>query len=445
MSKIDELKFDDKNFNKHTERGMGLLEKSLRDFGAGRSILIDKDNNIIAGNGIVEAAGQIGLDDVQIVETDGTKLIAVKRTDVALDSEAGRRMAFADNATASADLDWDKDNIGEFFSPEDTEEWGVSIDWANDEEIVEDEAPEVDESEPAKSVLGGVYQLGEHRLMCGDSTDAGSVAILMDGQKADLWVTDPPYNVNYGAQKAPTMKKLHHRTDGLTVANDNMESTQFLNFLANAYNTADGVMKDGAAFYIWHASAEVNNFTEALKKTNWQLRQIIIWVKDRIAMGLQDSQWQHEPCLYGWKNGAGHYFTMDRTNATIIDDRQDINKMTKGELVATVKELLKKGVKSTALDCEKPNRSEEHPTMKPVKLIAMLIRNSSQPGWRVLDSFGGSGTTLIACEQLGRKCYMMELDPKYCDVIRKRWWKFTQGTEEGWEEGTPEIGGNNGE
>ena len=155
MATISDFKFDDKNFNKHTKKGMELLGKSLRQFGAGRSILIDKDNNIIAGNGIVEAAGKIGLDDVQIVETDGTKLIAVKRTDVALDSAQGREMALADNATASADLEWDKDTLGEYFEPEDVEQWGVELDWGNNEEVVEDEAPEVNESEPAKSVLGG--------------------------------------------------------------------------------------------------------------------------------------------------------------------------------------------------------------------------------------------------------------------------------------------------
>ena len=181
MSKIKELKQDGKNFNKHTKKGMELLGKSLQQFGAGRSILIDKDNNIIAGNGIVEAAGQIGLDDVQIVETDGTKLIAVKRTDVALDSAQGREMALADNATASADLEWDKETIGEFFSPEDTEKWDVDIDWENDKEIIEDEAPEVDESEPPKSKLGEMYQLGEHRLMCGDSTDEKNILIVTGG------------------------------------------------------------------------------------------------------------------------------------------------------------------------------------------------------------------------------------------------------------------------
>ena len=197
MGHIKDLKFDDKNFNKHTEYGMSLLEKSLRENGAGRSILIDKDNNIIAGNGIVEAAGQAGLEKVKIVETTGDEIIAVKRTDLKLDSKKGREMALADNATASIDLDWNDELISE-----EAVKWGFDAsdwlgnDWKDEPEVVvEDEAPEVDESEPPKSKLGGVYQLGRHRLMCGDSTDAGSVAILMDGQKADMVFTDPPYEL----------------------------------------------------------------------------------------------------------------------------------------------------------------------------------------------------------------------------------------------------------
>lgn len=181
MGKIQDLKFDDKNFNKHTKDGMGLLERSLQQFGAGRSILIDKNNNIIAGNGIVEAAGQIGLENVKIVETTGDEIVAVKRTDVDLNSDQGREMALADNATAAADLDWDKDTLGEFFSPEDLDKWDVDLNWDSDTEVEEDEAPEVDDSEPAKSELGKVYQLGEHRLMCGDSTKPEDVEKLMGG------------------------------------------------------------------------------------------------------------------------------------------------------------------------------------------------------------------------------------------------------------------------
>ena len=183
MANISDLRFDDKNFNQHTEYGMSLLEKSLRENGAGRSILIDKDNNIIAGNGIIEAAGNIGLEDLQIVETDGTKIVAVKRTDIALDSAEGRQMALADNATAAEDLSWDRGNIEEI-----SERFGIDPgEWISDwgdgetEEIEEDEAPEVDESEPPKSEFGKVYILGGHKLMCGDSTDLNDVEKLRGG------------------------------------------------------------------------------------------------------------------------------------------------------------------------------------------------------------------------------------------------------------------------
>lgn len=181
MTTIKDLKFDDKNFNKHTEYGMSLLEKSLRENGAGRSILLDKDNNIIAGNGIVEAAGQIGLDKVKIVEANGDEIIAVKRTDISLNSHKGREMALADNATAAVDLDWDDEAIKSEFTEEETKGWGVDLDWNDVEEITEDESPEVDESQPAESKLGEVYQLGNHRLMCGDSTDEKSLLVLLGG------------------------------------------------------------------------------------------------------------------------------------------------------------------------------------------------------------------------------------------------------------------------
>lgn len=179
--KIDELKFDDKNFNKHTEYGMSLLEKSLRENGAGRSILIDKDNNIIAGNGIVESAGQIGLDKVKVIETTGDEIIAVKRTDISLNSKKGRKMALADNSTAKADLEWDEENLKSEFDEEELKDWGVDLDWQEETEVTEDEAPEVNENEPADSELGKVYQLGNHRLMCGDSTDEKCLLILLGG------------------------------------------------------------------------------------------------------------------------------------------------------------------------------------------------------------------------------------------------------------------------
>ena len=398
MPSISDLRFDDKNFNAHTEYGMSLLEKSLQKLGARRSILIDKDNNIIAGNGIVEAAGSVGLNKVKIIETDGTELIAVKRTDMALDSAEGREMALADNATAAADLEWDKDNIGEYFSPEELEGWDVNLNWEEAVEVEEDEAPEVNESEPANSVLGKVYQLGKHRLMCGDSTNPDDINTLMGGVLVDLWLTDPPYNVNYEGGTDEHLK----------IENDNMEDMEFRTFLGEAFAAASNVMKPGAAFYIWHADLEGYNFRGACFDNNLQVRECLIWNKNSLVLGRQDYQWKHEPCLYGWKDGTHNWYN-DRSQTTVIDfDRPKINK--------------------------------EHPTMKPVGLFAYLMKNSTKPGDSVLDSFGGSGTTLIASEQLGRKCYMMELDPKYCDVIRKRWWKLTHdGNEEGWEEGTPAL------
>lgn len=411
MSDISDLKFDDKNFNQHTAKGLGLLEKSLQQFGAGRSILIDKNNRIIGGNGVVEAAGNIGLEDLQIVESDGKKIIAVKRTDIDLDSKEGRELAMADNAVAAEDLSWDKGNIDEV-----SEQFGIDPgDWIGDwdsqaeQEVEEDEAPEVDESEPAKSELGKVYKLGNHRLMCGDSTSLDDIQRLMGGQTADLWMTDPPYNVAYGQYGSATeARSLHRRTDSKMIMNDKMEDDQFRKFLVDAYTTADAVMKSGAAFYIFHADNESYNFRGACRDMGWVVRECLIWNKNALCLGRQDYQWKHEPCLYGWKDGT-HQWYSDRKQTTVID-------------------------------FDRPTNSEEHPTMKPVGLFAYLIKNSTKGGDVVLDSFGGSGTTIVACEQLGRCGYLMELDPKYCDVIRKRYWKLTHdGNEEGWEEGTPAI------
>lgn len=411
MSNISDLKFDDKNMNKHTEYGMSLLEKSLRENGAGRSILLDKDNNIIAGNGVIEAAGNIGLEDLQIVESDGKKIIAVKRTDVELDSEKRREMAMADNATAAADLSWDDENIEEISDKFgiDPGEW-IS-DWNKNEpvEVVEDEAPEVDESEPAKSELGKVYQLGDHRLMCGDSTDVGSVAILMDGEEADLLLTDPPYNVEIVGGSHGESIESRLKNGALTIQNDKMSDGDFSDFLHKAFAAANTVMEEGACFYVWYASREVINFQSSLNDSGLEVKQELIWNKNSLVMGRQDYQWKHEPCLYGWKEGGSHKWYGDRRQTTIID-------------------------------FDRPSKSEDHPTMKPVELFAYQINNSTKSEDAVLDLFGGSGTTLIACEQLGRKCYMMELDPKYCDVIRKRYWKLTHdNNEEGWEKGTPAI------
>lgn len=246
---------------------------------------------------------------------------------------------------------------------------------------VEDDADIVLPEEP-KAKRGDIYQLGAHRLMCGDSTNPADVARLMDGKAADLLLTDPPYNVNYEGGT------------GLTIQNDNMEDAAFRKFLRDAFACADGVMKPGAAFYIWHADSEGYNFRGACHDIGWQVRQCLIWNKNALVLGRQDYQWKHEPCLYGWKGGASHTWLSDRTQTTV-------------------------------LDFDKPTRSEIHPTMKPIGLFDYQIRNSCPVGGAVLDLFNGSGTTIMACEQNGRSAYTMELDPRYVDAAIARWEEFT--------------------
>lgn len=378
---ISDLKFDDKNFNKHTQKGMGLLEKSLQQFGAGRSILLDKDNNIIAGNGIVEAAGSVGLTKVKIVETTGDEIVAVKRTDITLESEQGREMALADNATAAADLEWDKDTISEYFDKEDTDKWDIDIDWDENTEVEEDEAPEVDESEPPKSELGKVYQLGEHRLMCGDSTDEKCVQTLIGGGNIDMVFTDPPYNVAFNGRSG--------KFD--VIENDDLPEEEFDELIRKTCTIIEKIKPKNT--YIW-----CNWKFYGILQQYFKPKACIVWAKNNFGMG-KGYRHQHEFCMFD------------------------------GEIDETI-------TNETDLWQEKKDTSYEHPTQKPISLCARALKNTKNAKC-VLDLFGGSGSTLIACEQLGRKCHMMELDPKYCDVIRKRYWKFTHdGNEEGWEEGT---------
>lgn len=243
-----------------------------------------------------------------------------------------------------------------------------------------DEVPEIQNITISR--CGDIWILGNHRLLCGDSTDPASVVLLMDGKLADMWLTDPPYNVAYEGGT------------GMTIMNDSMEDGKFREFLRGAYHAADSVMRPGAVFYIWHADSEGYNFRGAARDVGWQVRQCLIWEKSSLVLGRQDYQWSHEPCIYGWKDGAAHYWGSDRKQTTVMH-------------------------------FDKPSRSELHPTMKPVALFEYEMLNSSKQGDIVLDSFGGSGTTIIAAEKNGRRAMVMEMDPKYCDVIIRRWQDFT--------------------
>jgi site-specific DNA-methyltransferase (adenine-specific) len=299
---------------------------------------------------------------------------------------------------------------------------GFEIDWGLPEvsldpkEIIEDEPPEPNEESEPVSKLGDIWQLGDHRLMCGDSTDKASVERIIGGGVYDLLLTDPPYNVDYEGKTK----------DKLKIENDKKDDATFFDFLSDSFSNAAEALKPGGVWYIFHADSEGENFRRAVRENLGKVRQCLIWNKNTIVLGRQDYQWKHEPCLYGWKEGAAHYFVDDRAQATVYEDEGiDPKKLKKDEAIKLLQDILSEKRSTTVINEDKPARSVEHPTMKPVKLLAKLIRNSTRPNEKVFDPFGGSGSTLIACEQLGRKCYTMELSPKYCDVIIKRWENLT--------------------
>lgn len=290
------------------------------------------------------------------------------------------------------------------------------------ENVVEVPIPEAPETPITKA--GDIWELGEHRLVCGDSTNPADVEKLTKGMFVDAAITDPPYNVDIGITDIKEAKRLKRRTDGLTIENDKMSDTDFYNFLSKAFVNLREALKPGGVFYIWHASMQVLPFWTALEDNGLEIRQQLIWIKSSLVMGRQDYQWIHEPCLYGWRDGAAHYFIHDRSQTTAFDAGEiDIDKLKKEEM----RDLLHRiyDMPTTIIREDRPTASKYHPTMKPVPLIARQVANSTHKGETVLDLFGGSGSTLLACEQLGRKCRIMEYDPHYCDVIIKRWEEFT--------------------
>lgn len=283
---------------------------------------------------------------------------------------------------------------------------------AEDFEIDEDDyTVDIAEDRPPKTKLGEIYQLGNHRLMVGDSTKAADVSKLMAGEKADLCVTDPPYNVAYEGKTK----------EALTIKNDKMNESRFEAFLTDAFANMGDALKEGGAFYIWHASKTHAEFEKALNNNGLEERQQIIRNKSIIVFGRSDYQWKHEPCIYGWKEGAAHYFCDSRKKTTVQNIAScDLKKKTKDELIKIISELIEE-TPSTVMDEKKPARNGIHPTMKPVALFGRQIKNSSKPGEIVLDLFGGSGTTIMACEELDRRAYVMEFDPFYADAIIERW------------------------
>lgn len=406
--KLGEVRPYEKNPRRNDD-AVQYVAESIKQFGFKVPLVIDHEGVIVAGHTRWKAAKKLGLKTVPCIIADD------------LTEEQVKAFRLADNKVAEQ-AEWDFDLLADeleqlvdidmtAFGFEDEMEEDVSG-------VVEDDYDVAPPSEP-NAQRGDVYMLGNHRLMCGDSTMLDDVMKLMGGAKADLLLTDPPYNVAYeGATK-----------DKLTIENDNMGDAEFRQFLVDAFTNADMAMRAGACFYIWHADSEGYNFRGACFDAGWKVRQCIIWVKNSIVLGRQDYQWKHEPCLYGWKEGEAHFWAGGRKERTTLTgfDLYELRDMKKDELLKFIEEQWcdREDVETSILFESKPNRNAEHPTMKPIKLIARQIKNSTQADDVVLDLFGGSGSTLIASEQLGRTCCMMEYDPKYVDVIIDRWEKFT--------------------
>lgn len=404
---IDSLTPYENNAKIHTSEQIEEIKNSIKEFGMNDPIGVwGEENLIVEGHGRLIACKELGIKSVPVIRLDD------------LTDEQRRAYTLAHNQlTMSTGFDLEKLKLEldaitlpmSDFGFEDINESDMNID---------EDGFDFDESEeelpPPKTKLGEIYRLGNHVLMCGDSTSQDDVCHLMSGAIADLVVTDPPYNVNVSNSK------------GMTIANDNMQSEKFYEFLSKAFSNMNLYLKEGGAFYVWYASSEHINFETALNSAGLHARQQLIWVKNQFILGRSDYHWQHEPCLYGWKGGSGHYFVYDRTQSTIIEDKPiDYDNLSKEEVVKMLKKVYSAQLPSTIIRENKSLENNLHPTMKPINLMAKLIRNSSEKSEIVLDLFGGSGSTLIACEQLNRKCYMMEYDPRYADSIIERWEKYT--------------------
>lgn len=392
------------NAKEHPPEQVEQIIRSIEEFGMNDPIAVyGKDNLIVEGHGRWLACSIMDMKEVPVIRLDH------------LTEEQRRAYTLIHNKlTMNSDFNLDKLEVELGQIEEiDMSDFGFEID--DPEERVPGEDDNFDAPLPAEPNCkrGQIYMLGDHRLMVGDSTNEDDVRALMDGEEADLCVTDPPYNVNI------------ENSDGMTIENDNMAGFAFEEFLRSAFSNMEEVLAKGAPFYIYYASRTAAAFLQALMDNNLEVREQLIWVKNTFVLGRSDYHWQHEPILYGWKEGP-HYFTESRKESTTIEipESPDFDHMKKDEAIKLLKEIYQYTA-TTIMREKKPTADDMHPTMKPIPLLVYQIQNSSRKGDIVLDLFGGSGSTLIACEQTGRKCRMMEYDPRYADVIIDRYEKFT--------------------
>lgn len=328
--------------------------------------------------------------------------------------------------------EWDMDLLSAEYDMEELSGWGLELPeemFEKEQQDIQDDHYEIPEEVTTDIRPGDVFEIGPHRLMCGDATKQADVQALMAGRHTDLVITDPPYNVSYGSKnKFLNASDGGHRAES-PILNDDMSDREFFNFLFDFYLQMLGSLKEGGSFYIFHTDKEGYNFRKALLENGITPRQYLVWAKDTLVLGRQDYQWRHEPILYGWKPGAAHYFTEDRSLTTVIDKDLNISKLTKDEMRKLLEQILDRKNHATVIYADRPKRNDLHPTMKPVPLIGYLMKNSSRPGETIQDLFIGSGTTMVAAHQLKRCCYGMELDPAYCEIILDRMQKLEPGIE----------------
>lgn len=371
MKKVSDLIAYDNN-PRNNDDAVDSVANSIHEFGFKVPIVIDANNIIVAGHTRLKASKKLGLDEVPCIVADD------------LSEDQIKAFRLADNKSAEF-AKWDTKKLEEELKNIDIDMTSFGFENIDDVLPKEVEDDDFDEgqylSDEPYSLQGDIYLLGKHRLMCGDSTNAENVKTLLDGQLVDMIFTDPPYNVNYEGSVGK-------------IQNDNMDNNAFFTFLTGAFDNMFSGIREGGAIYVCHADTEGVNFRTAFANAGFKLAECLIWSKDQFVFGRQDYHWRHEPILYGWKEGSSHYFINDHTQDTIWE-------------------------------FPRPKHNELHPTMKPLELVGRAINNSSKAGWKILDLFGGSGSTLIASEQAGRQAFSMELDEKYVDVIVKRFGKLT--------------------
>lgn len=374
------------NARTHSPEQITKLRSSLQEFGFINPVIIDRDYSVIAGHGRILAAKEEGITEVPCVFVDY------------LTEAQKKAYILADNRMAM-DAGWDEELLRIEIESLQGADFDVSLTGFGEDEIAdlfagEDDKAAKDDDFDLSAALekasfverGDIWTVGRHRLMCGDATSAEDVALLMDGRKANLIVTDPPYGVSFKS------------SDGLTIQNDSMKDEEFYTFLLTAFQCMAEHLENGGSAYVFHADTEGLNFRKAFIDAGFHLAGVCIWVKNSLVLGRSDYQWQHEPVLFGWKKGGKHSWYSDRSQTTIWN-------------------------------YDKPKRNKNHPTSKPLDLLSYPICNSSQENAVVIDTFGGSGSTLMACEQLNRICCMMELDEKYASVILRRYVEDTGNAE----------------